>query len=192
MRCSCIHLIIFTDTTTGFKLKYYTYFRAKTVQVSSHANVIVFLCETNVCYNRLAYRKNDWSRYSRNGGGGGGSVGGGGPAERKSSDESDDCSGMQIEYATSTMRKRGTDKMTVAARACGGGGKSMDYDVCPYATFSVLQNSSPTGGGGRRTPTHHHRALSQTDCYETPGHDNHRGLIDKSYGKRCDQNEGGP
>lgn len=92
--------------------------------------------------------------------------------ERKSSYEAD----KQIEYPTSTLMKRNdsADKMMTCM---GSGGKSIDYDVCPYATFSVMQTTASSS----RTPTHH-RTLSQTDCYETPDH-NIRGLIDKSYGK---------
>ncbi|KAF0713004.1 Down syndrome cell adhesion molecule-like protein Dscam2, partial [Aphis craccivora] len=93
-------------------------------------------------------------------------------AERKCSYEAD----KQVEYATSTLQRSkrddSADKMFL-----GGGGKSIDYDVCPYATFSVMQ----TTPSGSRTPTHH-RALSQTDCYETPDHNVVHGLpIDKSY-----------
>lgn len=97
--------------------------------------------------------------------------------ERKSSYEAD----KQIEYPTSTSMKRddSADKMMMYM---GSGGKSINYDVCPYATFSVMQT---TASSSNRTPTHH-RALSQTDCYETPDH-NIRGLIDKSYGKRIDK-----
>lgn len=113
-------------------------------------------------------KKDSSTQYSRSGGSA--------AVERKSSYEID----RQIEYATSTLRKRdvSVDKMCSSS----GGGKSLDYDVCPYATFSVMQ----TTPSGSRTPTHH-RALSQTDCYETPGHNIHS-LIDKSYGESSGEN----
>ncbi|XP_022178264.1 Down syndrome cell adhesion molecule-like protein Dscam2 [Myzus persicae] len=95
-------------------------------------------------------------------------------AGRKCSYEAD----KQVEYATSTLQRSkrddSADKMFMGGG--GGGGKSIDYDVCPYATFSVMQ----TTPSGSRTPAHH-RALSQTDCYETPDHVVHGLPIDKSY-----------
>lgn len=96
------------------------------------------------------------------------SLDGGPVARRKSScgSSSSDCE--RFEYAAAscaTLRKRerpADDKPLSAAAAAG-----VDYDVCPYATFSVMQaTGSPSSG--RDTPpaaTHHHRALSQTDCY---------------------------
>lgn len=119
-----------------------------------------------------------------------GSDGGAGDSSsemRKSSYEAD----RQIEYATSTLRKNRDGLPAAGSKVCVGA-KAVDYDVCPYATFSVMQTGTlppPPPPGvchGSRTPTHH-RALSQTDCYETPDHIV-RGLIDKSYGEPCPGN----
>lgn len=99
------------------------------------------------------------------------SLDGGPAAQRKSScrsssSSSSDCE--RFEYAAAscaTLRKRerpADDKTLSTAVATG-----VDYDVCPYATFSVMQaTGSPSSG--RDTPpaaTHHRRALGQTGCY---------------------------
>lgn len=127
------------------------------------------------------YRKRDSTQYSRRRSGSGGGGGGGDTIERKSSYEAV----KRIEYGTScaTLRMRDDSGDTCASvGGGGGGGKSIDYDVCPYATFSVVQTTTAAAPSvGRMTPAHH-RALGQTDCYETPDC-NIRGLIDNSYGQ---------
>ncbi|VVC34250.1 Hypothetical protein CINCED_3A009503 [Cinara cedri] len=146
-------------------------------------SAIVCIVSFCVCICVVIQRRNkdDGPRRPSRSDGGDGGVGGPMAEMRKSSYEAD----RQIEYATSTLRKNRNGP--AADKGCTGG-KSVDYDVCPYATFSVMQTAAPAPPPppslpgichGSRTPTHH-RALSQTDCYETPDH-HVRGLIDKSY-----------
>lgn len=140
----------------------------KPVTGSGYRYLYIYLnCSVDSARAFVLDRKKDGAQYSRR-------RRASSSAERKCSYEAD----KQVEYATSTLQRSkrddSGDKMFM-----GGGGKSIDYDVCPYATFSVMQ----TTPSGSRTPAHH-RALSQTDCYETPDHNVVHGLpIDKSYGE---------
>ncbi|XP_050422092.1 cell adhesion molecule Dscam2-like [Adelges cooleyi] len=122
------------------------------------ASGLVCILSFCVCIFVVIQKRKKEPQYSR-----------GSAIERKSSYESD----RPVEFASSTLRKR----QQSMEKCMSTDEKNINYDVCPYATFSVMQTASSSSC---RTPTHP-RALSQSDCYETPDHAKIHGLFDKSY-----------